>query len=359
MVRLAPVMPLAAMLLLSACQSEPVVKDERRAVSVLQLRADPAHGGTRYAGEIRSAFESQLSFQVAGRIVARAVNAGDTVHAGQTLFRIDGGDYARALDSASAQAGAAQTAAATQAADLARSRELLQQGFISPAEFDQQKAATDQARAQLRAAASQRGTAAAQLGRTTLAAPRAGVVTQIQGEVGQVVGAGQAVITLADPARPEIAIALPEGALERVQNAKRLTVSLWSDPDRRYAARLRTLAGAADPATRTFAARVTILGGDGRLRIGETAELHVESPSAPSALMVPLTAVARTPQGARVWLLDRATMTVQPRAVTLGAPSGDRLMIRSGVRPGDTIVTAGIHLLRAGEKVRIAEVPAA
>jgi RND family efflux transporter MFP subunit len=129
-----------------------------------------------------------VGFQVAGRIVERAVNAGDSVRAGQVLFRLDGSDYARALDSAAAQTGAARSAAATQAADLARSRDLLAQGFISQAEFDQQKAATDQAQAQLRAGA-QRGTAAAQVGRTVLTAPRAGVVTQVEGEVGQVVGA--------------------------------------------------------------------------------------------------------------------------------------------------------------------------
>jgi multidrug resistance efflux pump len=94
-----------------------------------------------------------VGFQVAGRIVERAVNAGDSVRAGQVLFRLDGSDYARALDSAAAQTGAARSAAATQAADLARSRDLLA-GFISQAEFDQQKAATDQAQAQLRAGAS-------------------------------------------------------------------------------------------------------------------------------------------------------------------------------------------------------------
>ena len=51
-------------------------------------------------------------------------------------------------------------------------------------------------------------------------------------------------------------------------------------------------------------------------------------------------------------------MVVQPRAVQIGAAQGDMLTILSGLRPGETIVTAGIHLLRAGEKVRIAEVPA-
>lgn len=347
-----------AVLLLPGCQSEPAAKDERRAVSVERLDESSGAGTVSYPGEIKSEFESQLGFQVAGRIVARLVNTGDRVHAGQALYRIDSSDYVRALESAAAQAGAAKTAAATQQADLARSRDLLRQGFISPAEFDQQKASTDQAGAQLRAAGTQRGTAAAQVSRTVLTAPREGIVTQVQGEMGQVVPSGQAVLTLADPRRPEIAVSLPEGGIETVQRARRLTVTLWSGSGRSYEARLRTLAGAADPATRTFAARVSVLGTDGQARLGETAELHVESDPAARRLSVPLTAIAQTNGKARAWVLDRQSMTVQPRTVTIGSPQGDRLTVLSGLRPGDTIVTAGIHLLRAGETVRIAQVPA-
>jgi RND family efflux transporter MFP subunit len=349
--------PLAA-LFLPACHQEAPPKDERRAVSVLQLSGHAGERTIRYPGEIRSAFESQLGFQVAGRIVARMVDPGDRVRAGQPLFRIDGADYARALDSAAAQTGAAETAAAAQQADLARSTALLKQGFISQAEFDQQKASTDQARAQLRAASTQRGTAAAQVGRTVLTAPRAGIVTQVEGEVGQVVAAGQSVLTLADRDKAEIAVSLPDGGLGPVQRAKRMTVTLWSDPGRRYEARLRSIAGAADPATRTFAARVSIVAPDAPLHMGETAELQIESDRAPTAMLVPLTAVVQDAGKARAWILDRRSMKVEPRAVTIGAAQGDRVAVLSGLRPGDTIVNAGIHLLRAGETVRIAQVPA-
>jgi len=357
MKRLALMLPLAA-LMLPACHHAPPADDERRAVSVEQVGTSTIGNEIAYPGEIRSAFETQLGFQVPGRIVERSVNVGDTVRAGQPLFRIDSADYGRALDSAAAQTGAAQTAAATQQADLARSRELLDQGFISPAEFEQQKAAAAQARAQLRAAQAQRGTAAAQVGRTVLVAPRAGIVTQLQGETGQIVAAGQTVLTLADPARPEIAVSLPEGSLGPVQHARRLSVTLWSDPGRSYEARLRSIAGAADPTTRTFAARVTIIAPEANLRIGETAELHVETDSSPASILVPLTAVGRHEGRAQAWVLDRRTMTVQPRPVTIGAAKGEQLVVLAGLKPGDTVVTAGTHLLHANEKVRIAEVPA-
>ena len=358
MARLAFAAPIAALLLLPACQRDEPVKDERRAVSVLQVDATAAGGMITYAGEIRSAYESQLGFQVAGRIVARSVEPGDSVRDGQPLFRLDGADYARAADSAAAQTGAAETAAATQAADLARSRELLKQGFISPAEFDQQRAATDQARAQLRAARAQGGTAAAQLGRTVLTAPRGGVVTKVEGQVGQVVSAGQALVTIADPARLEVAVSLPEGGLGAVQRARGFSVKLWSNPSARYAATLRSIAGAADPVTRTFAARFTIVAPGADIRVGETAELGIETDRPQPGILVPLTAVTDIKGKPHVWVLDRKAMTVQPRPVRIGQARDDRLTVAAGLRPGETIVTAGIHLLRAGEKVRIVAVPA-
>jgi RND family efflux transporter MFP subunit len=355
MARFAHIVPIA-FLLLPACGSEPPVKDERRAVAVQRVGADTGNLAS-YAGEIRSAFESQIGFEVAGRIVERTVDLGSSVRAGQTLLRLDGADYARALDSAAAQSGSAQTAASVQQADLARSRELLKQGFISTAEFDQQKAAAAQAQAQLRAASAQRGTASAQLGRAILSAPRAGVVTQIEGEVGQVVGAGQAIVTLADPSRPEIAVSLPEGSLDRIRSASRLSVSVWSRPGRHYAARLRSISGAADPATRTFAARLSVDAPAQALLMGETAELRVEGSAGAAAVSVPLTAVLQSDGRAQAWVLDRRTMVVQPRMVQIGAAQGDMLTIRSGLKPGETIVTAGVHLLRAGQKVRIVQVP--
>lgn len=356
MARLTLMVPLAA-LILPACQSKDPVKDERRAVAVLRVGDGASGNAITYAGEIRSAFESQLGFQIAGRIVSRTVEPGDMVGAGQTLFRIDSADYARAADSAAAQTGAASTAAAAQQADLARSRELLKQGFISPAEFDQQRAATDQAQAQLRSARAQGGTAAAQLSRTALSAPRAGVVTKVEGQVGQVVAAGQTIVTIADPASPEISVSLPEGGLGAVRAARAFSAKLWSDPNRRYTATLSSISGAADPVTRTFAARFSIAAPVGAVHIGETAELAIEATRTTAGVSVPLTAVTSANGRTQAWVLDTKSMTVQPRAVTIGAAKGDCLSILSGLKPGETIVTAGVHLLRAGEKVRIAQVP--
>lgn len=349
--------------LLAGCSGEEVEPAQPRAVATLTLREADGLRDMVYPGEVRSAYETEIGFEVAGRIVARTVNAGARVAAGQLLFRIDPADYRRGLDSAAAQAAAAGSTARAQAADLARGQELLAQGFISPAEFDQQRASTDQARAQLRVANAQRADAATQLARTTLEAPRAGIVTRLSGEVGQVVPAGQGVLTLADPARIEIALDVAEGNVAALSDAQEITVSAWSRPDRRYRARLVSVAGAADPATRTFAARVAVDGAGGELRLGETAQVHVERPAATAgdtgdAVALPLKAVGGKGRDSMVWVVDRTRMIVRWRQVRIVGTQGNDLLV-TGVRSGETVVTAGGHLLRDGEQVRIATVPAA
>jgi multidrug efflux pump subunit AcrA (membrane-fusion protein) len=352
MARFAHIVPIA-LLLLPACRDEPQVRDERRAVAVQRIRAD-AGIGTTYAGEIRSAFESQIGFEVAGRIVERRVDLGSSVHAGQTLLRLDNSDYARALDSAAAQSGSARTAAAVQQADLARSRELLKQASFPP-EFDQQKAAAVQAQAQLRAAGAQSGTASAHWAAPSSrrAARRRRHADSGRGWSG--VGAGQAIVTLADPSWPEIAVALPEGSLDRIRSASRLSVSVWSSPGR------RTLPGSAASRALPILRRAPLRHACPSMRrhrrcgwakppnCGSKMQRRCRRPGAADGRA----AIQRR----RRLGLDRRTMTVQPRAVQIGAAQGDMLTILSGLRPGETIVTAGIHLLRAGEKVRVVQVP--
>lgn len=346
-------------LALAACGEPEPTPVEVRPVAAMTVQTGQREAELTYPGELRSGYESALSFQVAGRIVERAVSTGDTVKRGQLLYRVDALDYQRNLDSSTAQRQAAASAAQTQNANLARNRALLAEGFISQAEFDQQRASTDQARSQVQVADAQRATAATQLGRTTLTAPRGGVITQTTGEVGQVVSAGQSVLTLADPSRPEVSIAVAEGDIATLSRTQEIYVTMWSRPDKRYAARVRSVAGAADPATRTFAVRLAVSAPPGELRFGETAQVHVtRDVPATDALTVPLTAVRGEGKGAMVWVIDRASMTARKRPVRIVSASGNQLLVR-GLKPGETIVTAGVHLLRDGEKVRIAEVPKA
>ncbi len=115
---------------------------------------------------------------------------------------------------------------------------------------------------------------------------------------------------------------------------------------------MREIAAAADPVTRTYAARITVPNPPADLKFGMTAMVTFVRTGASPAVRVPLTALLQQQGTNQVWVYDGAAGTVQPVAVTLGQPIGNEIEVSSGLRPGQTIVTAGVHLLKPGQKVR-------
>ena len=122
--------------------------------------------------------------------------------------------------------------------------------------------------------------------------------------------------------------------------------------DRSYAAKLRELSPAADPASRTYSARLSIVGADDALKLGMSASVRLTLGAA-SAIVVPNSALYTRDNTTHVWLVDSATETVRSVAVTLGQSTSDGVTIVSGLKPGDLVVTAGANLLMAGQKVRL------
>ena len=96
-----------------------------------------------------------------------------------------------------------------------------------------------------------------------------------------------------------------------------------------------------------------------RARLGMTATVEASLPIARDAVVVPLSALAKGDGGSRVWLVDTASATVQPREVTLGPVVGEGVHVVSGLKPGDVVVTAGTQFLVPGKKVRLPAVSAA
>ena len=195
-----------------------------------------------------------------------------------------------------------------------------------------------------------------------LKADAAGVVTAVEAEVGQVVSAGQAVIRVAQTGEREILVNLPESALRLARDAREWAVVVPALGYRTLPARLRELAPISDPASRTYAARLTLSGETEGVALGMTAVVQVLRAAEP-AFVLPLSALQSTDGRARVWKLDAAGTTVSPVEVKTAGLLDDAVRIVGGLQPGDRIVTAGANLLRAGQSVRVldeaAGVPAA
>jgi multidrug efflux system membrane fusion protein len=327
--------------------------DDVRPVRAEQVAPSGGAVAVRYAGEVRARHETPLAFRVGGRVTRRAVDVGAAIEAGQTIATLDPQDYALALQSAQAQLAAAEAEARLAQQDLQRFSALRARNFISEAELDRRRAAADSAQArvqQLRAEVARQGN---QQAYARLRAPHAGVVTEISLEPGQIVAAGQTVAQLARSGELEVRIDVPENALATLRAAKSLTVRLWSTPDKAYAGRLRELSPAADPVSRTYRARVSVLAADAAVKLGMSATVEAAHAVEPG-LSVAQSALFQGNGRPQVWVVDVARGTVAPRDLRLGALVGERATVVAGLKPGEWVVTAGVHKLAPGQKVRLA-----
>ncbi len=332
---------LFAALFLSACSksSPPAVAIERAALT--QVVGVFAGDSERvYSGEIRARHEVNLGFRLGGKVTQRLVEAGALVKAGQLLARLDSSD-------AGLQASAAEAQYQLAEAEVKRYRVLLSKNFVSQSALDAKEAA-------LQALSAQAGLARNQSGYSNLVAEKSGVVMATFAEVGQVVAAGQAVLKLATDGAREVAIAIPESDYANLSVGAKATVSLWSSRSvDEQTGRLRELSPAADAASRTYAARVSLP--DNKLPLGMTAQVKFASKNVAShELLVPLTAIFQQGNHAAVWIVA-ADHSVSLRPVQVAQFSDEGALIASGIKAGERIVSAGVHKIVAGEKIHALE----
>lgn len=342
-----------ALLATTGCsrQAQPAKEDIRPVRSTIVGQSDGSVGAT-YSGEIQARYESRLGFQTSGKIVARLVELGAHVRRGQVLMRLDPAQESLHVAAASADVDAARSRVAQNRIDLQRTEQLLARQFASQAELDQQRLALEQAESQLKAATAQQQIKLNQRGYTELVADRDGVVIAVQAEAGQVVSAGQQVVTLAGDGEREVLVSVPESRVDELRQAKDLRVSTWSQPGRAYAGELRELAPDTDSLTRTYSARVSVKNADAALRLGMTASVFAADVEGSRAIRLPLTAIHQVGQSPQVWIVDPKTSLVSARPVQLGSAQNEHVLITRGLAGGEKVVTAGVHMLHAGQKVK-------
>lgn len=348
--RLRPSAPpaFALALILAACGTEPPPEPAPRPVLVTRPGA-PAAASSSFAGEVRAHQESPLAFRVAGKLVERRVDVGDHVGAGDVLAVLDAGDLQAQARAAQARLSAAQAELGRAGADQARFAALARDQLVSRSTLDAQSAAAVAAQGQVNAARAELDLARNQSGHGQLRAPAAGVIAGRSAEAGQVVGAGQTIFTLAADGPREVAFSLPEGP-RRVRLGQPVQVTLWSQPGRSWPGRVSEVAPEADPASRTFAARVTVETPEAMLQLGQSARVHLPGDAA-SGLSLPLPALQRSGSEVAVFVVDPATSTLKLKVVQVARYGSDQVVISQGVGPDEWVVAAGGHLLRAGQKV--------
>jgi len=339
-------------LVLGGCFERAQATVEQPVRPVLATRVQPAQDAAarRYPGLVKPRREADIGFRAGGRMIAREVDVGARVVAGQVIARLDDTDIALGVRSAEADLASAEAQAVLTTAEAGRSRTLAAAGWTSAAVDDQKQAAARIAAQRVQSASAALTLARNKLDHTVLRAAEAGVVTAVLADRGTVVAEGTPVLRLAELGSLEIEVQLPETALAEIAAAA-AEVALWAKPDAAIPARLRELAAAATPGLRTYAARFTLDAPPPWLAIGMSATVALRAPLPEGLATVPAAALADRGQGPIVWVIDGNAVAARP--VKIIALRQDRALV-TGVVPGETIVALGGHKLDPAARVRIA-----
>ena len=358
---LALVLSAAALLALSACSKTQPAPDPVRSVRTVTVASDTAGGSFDYAAEVRARTESRLGFRVGGKLVQRSVNLGDRVRPGQVLAQLDPQDLKLGQDNANAQLASAQAALDLAQADFGRFKELRDKEFISSAELERREATLKSAQAQWRQAQAQVAVQRNQTGYSSLVSDVAGVVTGVDAEPGAVLAAGSPVLRVALDGPRDAVFSVPEDKVELIRAVAAqpggFSVVPWGDKSTALPASLRELSASADPVTRTFLVKADL--GNAPLRLGQTATVRVELPRTEGVIKLPLSALKEEQGRSTVWLVDMASMTVKLQTVQIAGADGNDAVISAGLAPGQVVVTAGVHVLSPGQKVKLYGQPVA
>lgn len=336
---------------LSACQKPAEPVDEVRPVRTQVIAPQAVSGQAELTGVVRARIESPLSFRIAGKLVERSVDAGSRVAAGQALARLDPADASLSATAAAAALSAARTQLAQARLDHQRATDLLAKNFVSKAEVDRSQTALSAAQDTLRQAEAQAKLAGNQAAYSVLHSDTAGVVTQVNAEPGQVLAAGQPVLVLARDGAREVEVAVPENLRGGLAVGQALQVKLWAN-GKTFSGTVRELAPAADASSRTFPARVTLADADGAVQLGMSASVLLPTAGKSEAAHLPLTALLDQNGQKKLWRYDPASHKVGSIPVRVVSVTDDGF-VADGVAPGTVVVTAGVHLLREGQTVRL------
>ena len=347
--------PLALLVALGGCKAEKVDLDVRSARTVV-VDPKPVHDDRQAVGEVKPRYESDLSFRVAGKVLARRVDVGARVRQSDTLATLDTQDFQNRLRSAEADVASAEAVLIEARGAEWRKAKLLSDGWTPQAIYDTALSNLRSAEAKLASAKAHLDLTRDQLRYTELNAEFDGVITAVGAETGQNVNAGQMVVKLARPDDKDAVFNIAETAFTDTPRGERLEVIVWplSNPELRIEGTVREISPVADATTRTFAVKVTLENPPPQLRFGMSVAGHLKASSAP-VVALPLAALFEQNGTPAVWVVDERSGTVALRPVTIARYEANIVVIADGLAKGDVVVTAGANTLRQGQKVRVAE----
>lgn len=339
-------------LLVVACEEETVQSSPPRPVRTAVVQHEADVDPISLTGVIQSRDQVDLAFRIGGILIERTVSLGDRVKVGDTVARLQTDEVENSLRAARAKLSAAQGTLIQAAADLRRQQELVAKGVASAARNEQAQQAEQAARGAVDEAEAQLQSALDRLGYTELKAESAGSVMAVGANAGEVVAAGRMIVQLALDSGKDAVFNVPLKMIRAGRKDANVTVALADDPSVSTTARIREVAPQANAVTGTYVVKVGLDEPPEAMRLGATVVGRVSLGSEP-VVRLPGAALMQIDNAPGVWVVETKEMTVAARQVKVVRFDADAVIIDDGLTDGDIVVTAGVHALRPGQRVRL------
>ena len=341
--------------LLSACERQQPPAEAPRLVRATEIRYGAERSSSRYFAAVQSRYEVDQAFRVGAKVVERRIDVGQSVREGDVIARLDDTDYRLAEQAAHQELAAAETRRRQAESDWRRLQALKLDGSVAEHDDEHAQSELETARAAAEAKARELELARNQVEYTTLRASSSGVVTSVRFEVGQVLAAGQPIVTIANESEPEIVADVPEDHLEAFKNA-RYRASLSSAPDDTFEVVLRELSAQAKAETRTYRARLKPTPAR-PLPLGASATLVAERVAdGPALATIPASAITQSAGQAALWAVRQDALepvgTVELIPVKVHGYRNDEALV-SGPPASTLVVTAGVQKMAPGLRVAL------
>jgi RND family efflux transporter MFP subunit len=350
--RSATIVPWLALALLGACDKpQPAV--EIRPVRTVTAVAGSDGEPVSLTGHIRARTEQSLAFRIDGRMIRRHVEVGQVVQPNDLIAEVDPVPQLDALHQAQAKLAAAEATLHEANNTMERKRTLAGQGWATKADYDAAEKAFQTSKAQLDVAKAQLHEAEDHFGYSQLRADAPGIVVSKSAEAGEVIRAGQTIVTVAHYDGADAVFDVPASLMRQISPDALITIALTDDPKIQTTGRARETAPQADPTTRSFQVKVGLDEWPEAMRLGATVFGQARMLGS-NGIELPATALTMVDNKPAVWVVDPKSQQVSLRPVELQRQASSTIVVSKGVEPGELVVTAGVHALRPGQKVRLA-----
>ncbi|WP_419951988.1 efflux RND transporter periplasmic adaptor subunit [Methylobacterium sp.] len=307
-----------------------------------------------FTGDIQAQSQVNVAFRNNGKIATRLVEVGDHVTADQVLAKLDPQEQRANLNNAQAALTSAEALLTQAKVNFKRQEMLLSSGYTTRPSYDDAEQQLRTTQASVESAKAALGTAQEQFSYTDLKSGVDGIVLSRSFEVGQVVQAGQTVLTMAEDGPRDAVFNVFEAVLATPPESKQIDVTLQADPKVRTVGTVREISPSVDAASGTVRVKVGLKDTPSAMTLGAivvgTGKFRPQT-----AIVLPWSSLYRWENAPAVWVRDPASGKVAPRNVTIDRYSPNTIALSGGVEPGEEVVIAGIQFLRPGQTVSVAE----